>query len=89
MVRTTVYSTVNAAYKTCLDESELADFIKTDKFPERFREHIYVFFTEVSNSAIMKFCNIYGIKLEELEAYYNRHVRDVYRNRELEEMFGR
>lgn len=82
----TVYSTVNASFKHTLSEEALAELIKTGDFPAQFREHIYVFFTEVPVSAVYKFMKEQGITNEEIKDYYTRFIKEIYTNKELEEM---
>jgi hypothetical protein len=83
-----IMTTVNAPFKVLLSEEELAEFIKTDILPDKFSEHIFIFFTEVSVSSIYRFIKKHGISLEVIKNYYLRHIKPVYQNKELEEMFS-
>lgn len=83
---TTAYSTINASVKYPLREEDLAHFIKTGQLPDKYREHIYVFFTEVSTAAIYKFMTEQGVTLEQLKEYYFGFVKGKYTNRDLEGM---
>lgn len=80
-------TTVNSAFKVSLSEEELAEFLKSGIFPKDFSEHLYTFFTEVPPSAIFRFILKYNISINQLKAYYERHIKPIYRNRALEEIF--
>jgi hypothetical protein len=80
-------TTVNSAFKVSLSEEELAIFIKSGIFPRDFSEHIFTFFTEVPSQAIFRFILKYNISLQELKDYYEKHIKPLYRNRSLEEIF--
>ncbi len=80
-------TTVNSAFKVSLSEEVLAGFLKADIFPKDFSEHIYTFFTEVPPSGIFRFILKYNISLNQLKAYYERHIKPIYRNKALEEIF--
>ncbi len=84
---TTAYSTMNASLKYPLKEEELAHFIKTKQFPDKYKEHIHIFFTEVSTSVIYKFITEQGITLQQLKEYYLKYIQEKYTNNNLEEMF--
>jgi len=84
----TVYTTVNASFKNTVSEERLAEFIKKSLFPEEFREHLYVLFTEVPVSAIYSFMKDYQISMKELRDYYKEYIKPVYTNTELEEMLN-
>jgi hypothetical protein len=84
---TTVYSTINAPFKYSLNEEQLASFIRSNKFPEEFKGHIYAFFTEISVSEIYKFIKEQDVSLDELKNYYFKYIERTYTNAELEEMF--
>lgn len=81
-----ILTTVNSAFKHPISEDELANFIKNGIFPEDYSEHIYTFFTEVPLSAIFRFMLKNNLSLDKLRDYYYRHIQNLYRNRELEEM---
>jgi len=81
----TVFSTINAPYKHPLEEDVLADCIKSSLFPEKFREHIFTFFTEVSISEIFRFMREHNITLEEIRKYYFNFIKTQYTNQKLEE----
>jgi hypothetical protein len=70
-----VYSTVNASFKDTITEDALAGLIKEGLLPDEFREHIYVFFTEVPISAIYEFMERYRVSREELRRYYKQKPR--------------
>lgn len=84
---TTAYSTINASVKYPLKEEDLAHFIKTKQFPDEYKEHIYVFFTEVSTSVIYKFIMEQGITLQQMKEYYFDYIKVKYTNNNLEGMF--
>jgi|Deesub1362A_J573_1020465.scaffolds.fasta_scaffold06031_5 hypothetical protein len=82
----TVYTTVNASFRHAISEERLAEILKKGLFPEEFREHLYVFFTEVPISAIYSFMKEYQLSHEELLDYYKKYIKHLYTNKELEEM---
>lgn len=84
---TTAYSTINAPFKYPLKEEELAHFIKTKQLPEKYKEHIYAFFTEVSTSVMYKFMMEHEISLQQMNDYYLEYVKGQYTNNNLEGMF--
>ncbi|NWF53025.1 MAG: hypothetical protein HXY47_08105 [Nitrospirae bacterium] len=83
----TVSTTVNASFRILLSEEALAQFIKKGEFPEQFREHNYVFFTEVPVSLVYKFMLQYEISLKILKDYYMKFIEPVYHNKDFERMF--
>jgi hypothetical protein len=77
---------VNAQTVDCMREEELAELIRTGRLPGECRVQVFNFFTDTPLRLIVEFLDAHGIAPAELLAYYRRHVRELYPNRELEEM---
>lgn len=77
---------VNAQTLDHVREEELVELIKTMRLPEDRRVHVVNFFTDTPLRLIVEFLDAHGIAPAELLAYYRRHVKELYSNRELEEM---
>jgi len=74
---------VNASYAEIWDGKKLAEIIKNLIPPQS--ERIYVLFTEIPLQLLIKFCYDHDIPLELLKTYYEKYIKPVYRNQELEE----
>lgn len=83
-----ILTTVNSSLRKKITEEQVATFIKNNILPEEYREHMYVFFTEVPVSAIFRFILEQDITLDELRTYYITHIQRLYRNKDLEELFS-
>jgi len=81
-----IETTLNAQTVNYLTERELADMIKNQEFKEEFSVQIYNFFTDVPLEDIMRFVIRYKIDENILLQYYESFVKELYPNRELEEM---
>lgn len=83
-----VEAVINAQTRNFLAEKDLADFLKRQELPKEYMVQMFNFFTDVPVPTVVKFLSRYGISLEELEMYYKRHVKDIYPNPRLEELFS-
>jgi len=79
--------TVNCSYKVEISEKELAEIIKSGELPEEKRGYLEVFFSEVPLSEIVDFCDKYGITINELKNFYERNIKPLFSNKELEELW--
>lgn|GEM_PF-1291319 len=77
---------VNAQTLNGVREEELAELIRSMRPPEDRRVHVVNFFTDTPLRLVAGFLDAHGIAPEELLAYYRLHVKELYPNRELEEM---
>lgn len=62
--------------------------MRSGKLPEEHFVQVANFFSDVSLRAMVEFLERHGLSAEELREYYQKHVRNVYPNRDLEEMLG-
>lgn len=85
MTVTTVSSTVNRCFRESLPYEKLAQIIKSGRAVKRWQGHLAVFFTEVAVCEILRFAREHGISRGELKRYYERHIKKLYRNQELED----
>ncbi len=79
--------TVNCSYKVKISEGELAEIIKSGKLPDEKRGYLEVFFSEVPLSEIVDFCDRYEITINELKNFYEKNIKSLFSNKELEELW--
>ena len=82
-----VYMTINAPFSDMLSEKKLAAILKSGKMPAAWSAQISAFFTDVPVQDIMRFSMKYGVSIDRIKTYYEKHVKKLYVNRELEDMF--
>ena len=80
--------TINAQTVTYLHEEELARLIREKRFPVEYRTHIFNFFTDVPLRIIYRFLHKHNLTENDLQAYYEAHIKEIYPNKELEELFS-
>ncbi len=81
---------VNQAYSENIEESKLADFIKTLTFPEKYplNEQIEVFFSELTLQEILSFCKKHKIDTTTLRKYYEKYIKGKFQNKDLESLWN-
>ncbi len=82
-----VYTTINAPFIDMLSEKKLASILKSGKLSSKWSAQIYSFFTDVPVQDIVKFSMKYDIPLEQIRIYYEKHVKKLYVNKNLEDIF--
>lgn len=78
-----IVTTVNASYKEVWSEEKLAEIVKNMTPPPS--ERIYVLFTEVPLQSLLKWCLQQNIDFDILKHYYEKYIKPLYQNKELEE----
>lgn len=73
--------------KYSIDEETLTKIIKSGEMNDYYFAHLCAFFTDVPVPAIIKFAKQFNITIDELKSYYEKHIKDIYPNRDLEEVF--
>ncbi len=74
--------------KYSITEKKLASLIKSGETEEKYLAHIFALFTDVPVSDILTFAEKYDISLSAIKTYYLKHVKKIYSNYELEEIFA-
>ncbi|HAA90627.1 MAG TPA: hypothetical protein DCE07_08710 [Peptococcaceae bacterium] len=83
-----VETTINAQTKHYLREEQLARMLLSMEFDEKYMVQVFNFFTDVPLQDVERFMAKYGISCSALRAYYEKYVKDYYRNPGLEEMLS-
>ena len=84
----TIETTVNQSLKYPATEEKLAGMIKSGKKEDKYIAHIFALFSDVPVQDIIAFCYKHDINLMIMEKYYNKYVKHLYPNHELEEVFA-
>jgi hypothetical protein len=81
-----IETTINAQTKNYLKAEELAIIIKAMRLPSEWTGQVYNFFADVPVQDIDNFSALFGIADIALKRYYDKYIKNVYPNQELEEM---
>ncbi len=79
--------TVNVSFKYPISEKKLSALIKTGTVEQKYLPHIFAFFTDVPTPDVLHFIKKFHIPLLLLKNYYTNYVKDLYPNKELEDIF--
>lgn len=82
-----IATTVNVSFKYPITEKKLSALIKSGTVEQKYLPHIFSFFTDVPTTDILFFIKKFHIPLLLLKKYYINYVKDLYPNKELEEVF--
>jgi hypothetical protein len=61
--------------------------IKSGELPGEKRGYLEIFFSEVSLLEIVDFCDRYEITISEIKNFYEKNVKPLFSNKELEELW--
>ncbi len=84
----TIDTTVNISLKYPATEKKLSAIIKSGETEEKYLAHIFALFTDVPVSDILVFAEKYNISLAVIKKYYHKHIKKIYPNHALEEVFA-
>lgn len=80
--------TINAQTRTWLAEQMLAALLRNLEFDECYSTQIYNFFADLYLADIEDFSARHNLPDAQLKAYYETHIKRLYRRRDLEEMLA-
>lgn len=83
-----IITTINAQTRNRLSLDQLADYLKEQTWENGFAAQLVNFFTDCPLKDLAAFAEQYNISDRQIKSYYEKYIKEYYRNQELEEMLA-
>ena len=78
---------INIPFQKKISENELFKIIKNCEIPTKWKDHIEYLFTEVPSELFLLWCNEKNMDLSNLKIFYEKCIKNNYKNTWLQKLW--